>query len=1066
MYTICFATVLTGSGRVELLIARVPVLLTGALALLLRPFTAKPGSASRLLTCALTGLLWLVLSPATGAEQALSATSAQQLLGNMRFQRLLTGEDENEKGGIGVVFSIVQDDTGFLWFGGDSGLARYDAHSFKFYKADAANPRAIPSIWVSDMRVDRDGVLWLATGDGLSRYNRETDDFTTVRAQGGAGLTLLSDLVIALEVDSRNNLYIGTGGGLTVFNPERSAASHYTYNDSRPQGLGKGGVSTLFVDSEDRLWLGMAGGGLSRFDPVTETFVHWRNDPADPTSLMHNHIDRIAQDRKGRIWIATRGYGLARLLEDGRSFRIYRHEHGNPRTIGSDIISDIHGDRRGNLWIATDHGGLALYHEQSDTFFHLRHHVYDRTTLHSDQLRRIYEDRDGNLWIGAVPTGISFYDASKARFRTLTHQPDNANSLDHNGVLSLLQDRDGIIWIGTERGLNAYNRHTHQFTHYEPNPRDPDSLRFGAITALAEDGDGALWVGSWSGGLHRFDKPTGKFKNYLPEPGKTDSLIGAHIWGLVLDHDNDLWIGAIDQGGGMSQYLRDSDSFRNFHHDPQDPSSLVYNFVWRILPDRHGQLWIGTKNGLDRFNKADQTFQHYRHDPDNAHSLSNNNVVSLLEDRVGRLWLGTAEGGISVLDPTTDRFRTLGLAEGLPAKHVATLVEDRQGHIWAGTPAGLARIDPTSFEVKVLRKSDGLVGSNINRNASLLADNGELYIGSTTGLTVFEPEHIAQNQVPPKVMITALRILNREVTLDTPGSPLTKAIEHTRELTLSYKDAMFAFDFAALNFSSSRQNRYWYRLDGFDLAWNDVGTARTATYTNLNPGQYTFRVRAMTGAGVPSGEDAQIHITITPPPWRTVWAYLGYALLAAVGLYLRKRYADLRKKSAEYHVLSTTDALTGLLNRTGLQQALELRHQGSKARPKMSVMVFDIDHFKRINDGQGHDAGDQALRVFAAVIAANVRAQDCLARWGGEEFVLVYDEVPNETARAIGEKLRQAVAQHRFEVQGHPLNITVSIGVATGKPGESFDTLFKRADIALYNAKTRGRNRVEVADDQ
>ncbi|HEY7772025.1 MAG TPA: two-component regulator propeller domain-containing protein [Marinagarivorans sp.] len=1035
------------------------------MATLLQALIAKRGSVLGLRACTVTGLLWWVLTLTAGAAQAISEPNAQQLLDNMRFQRLLTGEDENQKGGIGVVFAIVQDDTGFLWFGGDSGLARYDAHTFKFYSADAKNPRALASIWVSDMRVDHDGVLWLATGGGLSRYNRETDDFTTVRAQGGAGLNLLSDLVAALEVDSRNNLYIGTAGGLTVFNPERSAARHYTFAANDPQSLGEGGVSTLFVDSEDRLWLGMAGGGLSRFDPATQTFVHWRNDPADPSSLMHNHVDRIAQDDKGRIWVATRGYGLARLLEDGRSFKVYRHDPDDPRTIGSDIISDIHSDRRGNLWIATDHGGLALYNEQSDAFFHLRHHVYDRTTLHSDQLRRIYEDHDGNLWVGAVPTGVSFYDAAKARFRTLTHQPDNPNSLDHNGVLSLLQDRDGIIWIGTEKGLNAYNRHTGQFTRYQPNPKDPDSLRFGAITALAEDKDGSLWVGSWSGGLHRFDKHTGKFKNYYPEPGKADSLIGAHIWNLALDHDNDLWIGAIDQGGGMSQYLRDSDSFRNFRHNPQDANSLAYNFVWRILPDRHGQLWIGTQNGLDRFNKADQTFQHYRHDPDDAHSLSHDNVISLLEDRAGRLWVGTAEGGVSVLDTSSGRFRTLGIDEGLPAAHVATLVEDRQGHIWAGTPAGLARIDPADFAVTVLRKSDGLAGSNINRNASLLADNGELYIGSTKGLTVFAPEHIEQNQTPPKVMITELRILNHEVTVGTPDSPLSNAIEHTRELTLSYKDAMFAFDFAALSFSSSRQNRYWYKLDGFDQAWNDVGSARTATYTNLNPGDYTFRVRAINNAGVPSAEDAQIRITITPPPWRTVWAYLGYALLGAAGLYLRKRYTDLRKKSAEYHVLSTTDALTGVLNRTGLQQALEQRQKADKAPSQISVMVMDIDHFKRINDSRGHDAGDRILRAFAEIIGASVRTQDSLARWGGEEFVLVCYQAPLAAASAIGEKLRQAVAQHRFEAQDRPLSLTVSIGIACSKPGESFEQLFKRADIALYNAKSGGRNRVEVADD-
>lgn len=1009
-------------------------------------------------------LLW-VLCLFTSAAQAQTTAEVQQLLDNTHFQRLLTGEDENEKRGIGVVFSIVQDETGFLWFGGDSGLARYDAHAFKFYGADPKNPRALASTWINDLLVDRSGVLWLATGNGLSRYNRETDDFTTLRAPAVNGLSVLSDIVSALAVDSHNNLYIGTSGGLTVFNAQRNAVRHYQHDAQQTNSVGASSISTLFIDNEDRIWIGTAGSGISRLDPTTDTFSHWTNDAADPKSLAHDYIDRIAQDQKGRIWIATRGFGLARLLEDGRSFKTYRHEHGNPSTIGSDIVSDIHEDRRGNLWIATDHGGLALYHEESDGFFHLRHHVYNRTTLHSDQLRRIYEDRSGNLWVGAVPTGVSFYDAAKTRFRTLTHKPDDANSLDHNGVLSLLQDKDGLIWIGTEKGLDSYNRHTGQFVHYRPNPKDKDSLRFGAITGLAEDSDGALWVTSWSGGLHRFDKRTGKFTNYFPAPDKPDSLVGAHLWSVVRDHDNEIWIGAIDQGGGLSQYLPHTDSFRNYRHNPQNSNSLSFDYVWRILPDRQNQLWIGTKNGLNRFNKTDQTFHHYRHDPANSNSLANNNVIALLEDRIGRLWIGTAEGGISIYDPNTDRFHTLGLADGLPATHVATLVADRQGFVWAGTPAGLVRIDPTSYAMKVLRRSDGLAGSNINRNASLLADNGELYIGSTEGITIFPPEHIEQSQEPPKIVVTALRILNRDMTVGMPGSILSKSIEHTKELTLSHKDAMFAFDFSALNYSSSHLNRYWYKLDGFDENWNDVGALRTATYTNLDPGRYTFRARAMTSAGLPSAEDAHIQIIIEPPPWRTSWAYLGYCLLGLAGLYLRKRYVDLAIRSSEYQALSATDALTGLLNRTGLQQVLQRRINAGEKYADISLLLLDIDHFKRINDTRGHDVGDLILKTFAEVVSHTVRTQDCLARWGGEEFVLVCGQVTGDAARAIGEKIRLAVAQHLFEPHGHPLIVTVSIGIATGKPSDNFDTLFKRADVALYKAKTSGRNLVEMAED-
>lgn len=1007
-------------------------------------------------------LLCFLLVAVLALPSAGAVADPKQLLENMRFQRFLTAEGEGESNGVGAILDIAQDETGYIWIAGEGGLAKFNSHDFTFYYADPMDPKALPSNWVSALEVDQDGTLWLATANGLSRYNRDTDDFTTLRASKADNDSLSYNLVHALTVDVNNRLIIGTGSGLSILDSERQHFFNFHHRPDDHNSLRASPVVALWLDRSQMLWIGYAGGGLSRLNLQSSQFNHWRHDPHNDRSLVENSVQTIAEDADGNIWIGTDSGGLSRFRRDGSGFDNYRRQRGDPHSIGSNVIRDIHLDGRGRLWIATDHGGLALYDPEIDGFHHKLHHTYDRTSLTSNQLREVFEDRQGNLWIGTVPTGINYYDVGKSRFRTLVHEPDDLNSLGHGGVLCITADSDGLIWIGTESGLNSYDRSTGQFTRYDPDPDDPTKLRFGAVTSVVEDVDGKLWVASWSGGLHLFDKSTQTFRNYFPEADRPESLIGPHIWQVVRDQQDTIWIAAT-QEGGISRYVRESDSFVHYKHDPANLDSLIYDFVWTLEPDDQGYLWIGTLHGLDRFDPRTEKFTHYTSRPGDPTSLSSDNVLALTFDSRNRLWLATEGGGVNLYDRETNRFRTFSVAQGLPSTHVASIIEDKNGDIWAGTSNGLARIDGDTFDVKVLRRSDGLAGNGHYRNASFLDNNGDLYIGSTSGITVFSPNKLEDVNSPPTVVITGFRIHNAAVPVGEPGSPLKQAIDQTRTLELSYRDSMFAFDFAALHFRSARQTTYSYRLEGFDPGWNDVGALRTATYTNLDPGDYTFRVRAKTGDGVWSEQDANIAITIRPPPWRTWYAYMGYLAVGLLALLLRTRYRALKRRSDIYQVMSTTDALTGVLNRHGLMQSTESLWGWRAPDHQVCVMVFDIDHFKHVNDIRGHDVGDRILRHVAQLVRTNIRDHDTFARWGGEEFVLVCEHINEQSALALAEKLRLAVADYIFEQECSPLHLTVSIGVASHTPGESFEVLFKRADDALYRAKNAGRNLVVLA---
>ncbi len=954
---------------------------------------------------------------------------------------------------MGGINTIVQDSQGFIWMGAENGLGRYDGRQIRLYQADPRQTGTLPASYVWYLAVDHDGVLWAATEGGLARYNSQTDDFTHIRSLGG--VTFETEAISALAVGADNTLYVGAFRGLYVINPQRTAMSVYFPRPPIPRAPNAEQIRNIAVDPDGNAWLATAGMGVAVFNPQSRQFRYLLHDASAPDSLLSNSVRYILHDSSDHTWLGTYSNGITRIHRPSGKVIQFRHTNGDKPDLKSGIVWDITEDSEGIIWAALDQGGLARYDEHSQSFHHYLHSRLDPNSPLSNQLRVVYEDRNSDLWIGAFPSGVNFYNRSTQAFQHFLSRTGDNTSLSHNAILRVRESRDGTIWVGTEGGLNALDPKTGEFRRYLSDPSNPEALGGNPVLAIAEDIDGQLWIGTWAGGLHRFNPETGIFHRYRPDDTDPNSIQCLFIWDITLDSQGRVWIGT--ETAGLARYNRESDNFTHFSHDPDDPNGISGNFISAIREISDRRLWLGTFTGLDAFDPETETFFHFPYETGAANATSSKNIRSIFEDSRQWVWVGTQHRGVNIYDHGSGSFRYLDIQDGLPSSNIASIVEDEYGYIWLATANGLARIEHDTMRVTTFSREDGLAGSHFNRDASFSASSGHLYFGSAEGLTVLHPDDLGATDSHFPVLITHFRVLNEEVPIDPEGKTLKRAISLSNDLRLDYRDTMFSFDFAALNYRNSSSVQYSYKLEGFDRDWNNIGRSNTATYTNISPGRYTFRTRASLDGEV-WVEGQTLAITIVPPPWRTWWAYSLYVMCLLLVLYFRSEFIKLRIRAEVYKSKSITDPLTLLYNRAGIAQIAEGIFANEETRKGICLMLLDIDHFKRINDHCGHDTGDRVLTEISRLIRSCIRHSDHLGRWGGEEFVLLCSTQGRKNSKQLAEKVRTAVEQHLFETSDKPLRVTVSIGLTHLRANDSYESALKRADHALYQAKAKGRN--------
>ena len=844
--------------------------------------------------------------PTAGLQDGTAPSSLQSSRYNpsIRFERIGIEQGLSQNS----VNVILQDSQGFLWFGTQDGLNRYDGYTFTIYRPDVDDPSALSDRWVTALAEDSSGNLWVGTRQGgLNRFDPRSGSFTTFRRDPSQGSSLSDNRVTALLFDSRGALWIGTMGGLDRFDPSDDTFMHLATAD----GLASNRITALYEDINHALWVGTPD-GLNRFDPENGSIQTFKHDPQDAASLGNNRISAIQEDTDGNLWVGTSN-GLTRIDRVTGIFK--RYEHGSvSHSLGDNTILSLYRDHNGGLWVGTN-AGLDFYNARNDRFVHYRNQPANTNSLSGDSILSIFEDNSGVLWVGSYSGGLNKYNRQQDRFTYYRHDPNDPNSLSGNLVFPIHVDARGMVWIGTYgAGLNRFNPITSRFFHYRHDPQNPNSLSSDDIYSVLSGSDGYIWVGT-SRALDRLDPATGIFKHYYPSVKNDDfGLSGLPVYALYEDSNGTLWAGT---GKGLDQFESQTDTF--IHYIPN--SANEDNQVVSILEDANHHLWIGTfGGGLHRLNSRGEGFISYYNTPGQPASLSNNLVFSLFQDRQGNLWVGTGGGGLDRYLPESDSFAHYTEKSGLPSNVVYGILEDDAGDLWMSTNNGLARYNRESGTFRVFTASDGLQSNEFNMGAYALSSRGEMYFGGINGVNSFRPLQIADSVYVPSVTITS-------ITQDGQPIETDQQIQYTRSITLTWPQNGFEFEFAALAFGQPNRNQYAYMLENFDTTWNYIGTRRNGRYTNLSGGTYTLLLNGSNSDGIWSDSPLRIQVTVVPPFWQTTWfralAVLALGLAVAGGYryrvdrvqrrnreladLVRSRTRDLEKRTLEIETLYEAD---------------------------------------------------------------------------------------------------------------------------------------------------------------
>jgi ligand-binding sensor domain-containing protein/serine phosphatase RsbU (regulator of sigma subunit) len=780
------------------------------------------------------------------------------------------------------VFCILQDNKGFMWFGTQDGLNKYDGYNFKVYRPDPENPFSLSENNITSLCEDREGNLWIGTAvGGLNKFDREKEAFFHYRSHPDNPTGLSIDFITVICQDRPGNLWIGTpGGGLDKFNPGTGIFVHYRNRDGDPGSLSSNGINALCEGSDGLLWVGTAGGGLNEFDPRTGTFKHYRADPGNPRGLLSDTVTSLCEDHAGELWVGTTN-GLHLLDRQTGTFTRFVSNPDEPFSLSHNNILSLYEDHAGVLWVGTIEG-LNRLDRRKEQFVRYRYDADDPFALSNDSVVSIYENRSGILWVGTGGGGVNKFDRQANAFVTYRADPGEPDSISHDFVYSFCEGRDRVLWVGTSGGgLNRMALDTGKTTVYRNIPDDPHSLSSDYIFCVLVDRSGIVWIGTQGAGLDRFVPGTGSFIHYRNIPLDFTSLSSNSVRVLYEDRDGFLWVGTF--GGGL--VLREkTGTFRTFRNIPGDPTSLVNNFIRSIYEDRAGTLWIGTNgSGLNKFDRQTGKFTRYFRRLNDPTSLANNIIGVVYEDRSGSLWIGTLGGGLNLMDRDTGTFTHFREKHGLPNDVVYGILEDEQGFLWLSTNMGISRFDPRTRAFKNYNINDGLQSNEFNGGAFYKGQDSRMYFGGVRGFNAFYPDQITDNPHVPAIVITDFLVFNRPAAVG-PGAPLKKHISEAREIKLSHKENAFSFEFVALDFTIPEKNRYAYRLEGFDKDWiYTTSDKRFAAYTNLSPGGYIFRVKGSNNDGVWNEQGTSIKIIITPPVWKTWWFQL-LAVLAALGL--------------------------------------------------------------------------------------------------------------------------------------------------------------------------------------
>ncbi|MBK8983615.1 MAG: hypothetical protein IPM38_15200 [Ignavibacteria bacterium] len=799
---------------------------------------------------------------------------------NYKFDRYTTNDGLSSN----TITCLIKDKDGFIWIGTIDGLHRFDGNSFKIYHPESGNHTSISDSWINEI-CDDGNYLWVCTPNGLNRLDKATGKFTRYRHDPWNNSSISNDYVTAIYRTRKNEIWIGTEDGLNWF--DQTTGKVKRYNSNNTPALVSNFIKVLFEDKEGYLWIGMYGGGLTRYNDRNKEFKNYRYDQENPFSLSSDFIESIIEDNTGNLWIATNGGGLNRFDKKKELFYRHLHDPTNQNSISGNHVKTLALSSDQMIWSGIHTDGISIFDPVKNTFSNLKN-----CTGASDitNVSKIYTDEKGSIWI-CTSKGVYTYNKHKWKFNHYLNIQGDSNSINDNEVISICDDLDGNTWVATKTGLQILNKTTGVFSGRINNLNSAHDFKNNVIQHIFRDKKNYMWLSFKSGPFIRYD----------PVKKTTDSYYGFDGEGISSrcifeDKEENLWVGSWT-GEGITVFDKNRNLKRKYLDTGNDIADFSNSPIYHIYEDSKGNIWIATFEGLIMLEPAADIVMIFKNDPENPNTLSDNRVTGIVEDNEGFLWISTYGEGLNKFDPVTKSFRHY-IEDWLGADIIVEILQDDNENLWLSNFKGISRFSPDNETFTNYGTGDGVQGLEFSIGASYKAEDGKMYFGGVNGFNSFYPDSISKNESIPNIVITKFKIFNKEVNLE-------KSITKTNEITISHKENFFSFDFASLDFTNPVKNQYAYFLVGVDKDWNYVGKVRTANYTDIAPGDYTFRVKGSNNDGVWNEEGTSLKLTITPPFYKTFW-FKGLSVLfiaGAIGFIFRqkvKRIETEKKTQVEF----------------------------------------------------------------------------------------------------------------------------------------------------------------------
>lgn len=785
----------------------------------------------------------------------------------------------NTKDGLSQnnILTIAQDKKGFMWFGTEDGLNRFDGHEFKIFKHQENNPNSIISNSINALLVDDDSSIWIGTNNGLCRYFPDTEfiqhfpiDYTDVNKLNGGHIT-------SITKDDLGKIWITyIGSGIDIIIPNEEEIFHYTVHRDDEYKLNNDLITCLQFMPDGYKIIGTFDGMqvidnkgvvLSNFEAAVK--YPWIN-------LLNGSIQAIHYDEKeNQIWIGTETDGLYQIEIQNNTLRNFNRENSELET--NQILSIVE-DSKGNIWVGSD----ALYQYTKETnklVWYTQHGMFIR-----NHTKAIYEDKNNNLWIGTSRLGILKYNPTDTKIFHY-HSNQGAGCIKSDEILSFNEDDNGNIWVGTGgAGLNLMKKNNKGFE------QPPLNSKFFSqtIKCIYKDKEGYFWMGTWDGGMIKYHPIDQTLEQYHPN---NHNFKSRHVWSITGDKHGDLWLGTLRDG--LIKFSPKTKKSISYTYIPNDTTALLNNDVLALFIDSREILWVGTANGISVLLPGSDKFKNRLKFKNNQNNVLPNIVIlTIFEDKNGKIWLGTNGGGIVILDVKDNQIlveRILKETDGLPSNNITAIQSDEYNNLWISSLNGLVKINPNDFSVLETSQIASLQGTEFLAESKFKSSDGQMYFGGVNGFHKFHPDSLNINSKNIDVTFTSFKIFNEELIPNIIyGSRkiLKKSITDAKEIILSNEDYSFTINFAPLLYSGQNSLRYAYYLENLDKDWQyTTADRRFLHYTNLSPGEYNLKVKAsFDGKNWPE-EATSLRIIISPPWWSTMWFKFVVFLIIASTFY-------------------------------------------------------------------------------------------------------------------------------------------------------------------------------------